>query len=223
MVGVITSWDVLAHPISTIQCFGWRVFFRAVTPWHDKPFLSLLQDAGFLGAAASQVSTVLERCIALELRAKRIYKALAKTFSDHGSVEPFFTGLAAHEQYHADLLEVCRSATLRSGWKASLFNPWQDYLPRLEQQMEATEAAVYSIDSVEAALQLVIQIESSEINEVFHAALAATDAVFVKRLKPFRKTMEAHMSYIAERLPALSPQLMLACRELRVKFPRVRR
>ena len=223
MVGVITSWDILAHPISTIECFGWRVFFRAVVPWHDKPFLSVLQDAGFLGAAASQVSTVLERCIVLELRAKRIYKALAKVFSDHGLVGSFFAGLAEQEQHHVDLLEVCRSATFHSGWKASLFNPWQDYLPRLEQQMEATEAAACSIVSVETALQLVIQIESSEINEVFQAALAATDAVFVKRLKPFREAMEAHMSYIAERLPTLSPQLMLACRELRVKFSRVRR
>ena len=89
--------------------------------------------------------------------------------------------------------------------------------------MEAAEAAVYSIDSVEAALQLVIDIESSEVNEVFHAALAATDTAFVKRLRPFRKTMENHMSYIVERLPELSPQFMSACRELRVKFPGVRR
>ncbi len=71
MVGVITGWDILAHPISTIRCFGWRVFFRAVAPWQDKPFLSLLQDAGFLKAGTSEVPTILERCIALELRVKR--------------------------------------------------------------------------------------------------------------------------------------------------------
>ncbi len=223
MVGVITSWDILAHPISTIRCFGWRVFFGAVAPWHDKPFLSLLQAAGFLRAGTSEVPTILERCIALELRAKRIYKALAKTFNDHGLVGPFFAGLAEQEQHHADLLEVCRSAALRSGWKANLFNPWQDYLPGLEQQMDAAETAVLEIDSVDAALQLVIQIESSEINDVFHAALAATDTTFVKRLRPFRELMEAHMSYMAERLPELSPQLMLACRELRAKFPWLRR
>jgi len=223
MVGVITGWDILAHPISTIRCFGWGVFFRAVAPGQYKPFLSLLQDAGFLRAGTSEVPTILEHCIALESRAKRIYNALAKAFSYDGSVGPFFDGLAEQEQHHVDLLEVCRSAALRSGWKASLFNPWQDYLPRLEQQMDAAETGVYSIDSVEAALQLVIQIESSEINEVFHAALAATDTAFVKRLRPFRKTMENHMSFIVERLPELSPQLVLACRELRVKYPSVRR
>jgi len=223
MVGVITSWDILAHPISTIQCFGWRVFFRAVAPWHDESFLSLLQDAGLLRTGTSDVPTIFERCIALELRAKLIFKALAKAFGDHGAVGPFFDGLAEQEQHHVDLLEVCRSAALRSDWKANLFNPWQDYLPRLEQQMDAAETAVYEIDSVEAALQLVIQIESSEINDVFHAALAATDTAFVKRLRPFRKTMEHHMSYIVKRLPELSPQLILPCRELRMKYLRVRR
>ena len=223
MVGVITGWDIMAHPISTIQCFGWGVFFRAVVPWNNDPFLSVLRDAGFLRAGTSDVTTILKRCIALELRAKRIYKALAKNFDDHELLEPFFTGLAEHEQYHADLLNVCRAAALRSGWKAGLFNPWQDYLSRLEQQMDAAEAAAYSIDSVDAALQLVIQIESSEINEVFEAALAAIDVDFVKKLKPFRGAMEGHMSYIGERIPELSPQLMLACREMRAKFPPVRR
>ena len=222
MVGVITSWDILAHPIATIRCFGWQVFFKAVAPWQGRTFLSLLQAAAFPRAATSNVPTILERCIGLELRAKRIYTALAKALDDQGLVGPFFAGLAEQEQYHADLLELARAAAIRSGWKANLFNPWQDYLPRLEQQMDAAEAAVREIDSVDAALQLVIQIESSEINQVFHAALAATDAAFVKRLKPFQKAMEAHMSYIVERLPQLSPRLMLATRELRARFPGVR-
>jgi hypothetical protein len=219
MVGAITSLDILAHPITTIRCFGWRVFFRAVVPWRDTPFLSLVRDAGFLNPSESSVSTILERCIGLELRAKRIYTALAKALDDQGVVGPFFAGLAEQEQYHADLLELCRAAAIRKGWRASVFNPWQDYLPRLEQQMAAAEAGVYEIDSVDAALRLVIQIEASEINEVFQAAIAATDAAFVKKLKPFRKTMEVHMSYIVERLPQLSPNLILPTRELRARFP----
>ena len=222
MVGAITRWDILAHPLSTIRCFGWRVFFRAVAPWHDGPFLSLVQDAGFFGATASNVPRILERCIDLERRAKRIYQALAKAFGDQGLLGPFFAGLVDQEQYHVDLLELCRAAAIRKGWTLSRFNPWQDYLPRLEQQMDAAEAAVYEINSVDAALRLVIQIESSEINEVFPAALAATEAAFVQRLKPFREAMEAHMSYLMERLPQLSPHMILATRELRAKFPRVR-
>jgi hypothetical protein len=222
MVGVITSWDILAHPISTIRCFGWQVFFKAVAPWQGRTFLSVVRDAGFLTPSGSSVPTILEWCIALELRAKRIYRALAKAFDDQGLVGPFFAGLVEQEQYHADLLEIVRAAAIRGGWKANLFNPWEAYLPRLEQQMADTEAAIYRIDSVDAALQLVVQIESSEINEVFPAAVAATDAAFVKRLRPFQEAMEAHLSYLVERLPELSPKLMLATRELRARFPQVR-
>jgi len=222
MVGVITTWDVLAHPISTIRCFGWGVFFRAIGPWQSKPFLSLLRDSGCFGATASKVPAILERCIGLELRAKRIFKALARTFADEGLLGPFFAGLVEQEQHHADLLGICRGAAIRGGWKAHLFNPWDDYLPRLEQQMDATEAAIYQIDSVDAALQVVVQIESSEINQVFYAALAATDSAFVQKLRPFQEAMEAHMTYLVERLPELSPNMLLACRELRAKFPGVR-
>ena len=221
MTGAIGAWDVVAHPVATVRCFGWQVFFKAVAPWQGRTFLSLLRSAAFPKAAASNVPTILERCIGLELRAKRIYTALARAFDDQELVGPFFAGLAVQEQYHADLLELARAAAMRSGWKANLFNPWQDYLPRLEQQMDATEAAVAEIDSIDAALRLVIQFESSEINQVFYAALAATDAAFVKKLKPFRKAMEAHMTHLVERIPELSPNLMLATRELRARFPRV--
>ncbi len=85
--------------------------------------------------------------------------------------------------------------------------------------MDATEGTLAEIDSVDAALQLVVQLESSEINQVFYAALAASDSWFVKKLRPFQKTMEAHMAYLVERLPELSPRMLPACRELRAKFP----
>jgi hypothetical protein len=220
MVGVIRGLDVLSHPIVTIRCFGWRVFFQAVAPWQTKTFLSLLTSSGFAKASIPGVATILERCINLELRAKRIYMVLGKALKDEGFVGLFFSGLAEQEQYHADLLEICRTVAGRHRWRADLFNPWQDYLPRLEKQMDAAELAVREIKTTDAALRLVIQLESSEINEVFPAALAATDAVFVKKLKPFRDTVEAHLDHIVEQLPRLSPRLMLEARELRARFPR---
>jgi hypothetical protein len=222
MVGAIRSWDILAHPLATIRSFGWLVFFKAAVPWQDQTFLSLLRDAGWFQAGTPPMAALLDRCIALELRAHRLYTALATVFADQGLVGAFFSVLAQGEQYHADLLELARAASIRHGWKAGLFEPWQDYLPRLEQQMDAAEAAVAEIGSIDEALQIVVQIESSEINEVFSAVVAASNAAFIKRLKPFRRAMEAHMDYIVERLPRLSPRMMLACRELRARYPRVR-
>ena len=46
MVGVIKTWNILAHPVVTIRCFGWRVFFKAAVSWQGGTFLSLLQEAG---------------------------------------------------------------------------------------------------------------------------------------------------------------------------------
>jgi hypothetical protein len=157
MVGVIQGWDVLAHPIVTIQCFGWRVFFRAVAPWQANTFLSLLSSSGFSRPNISSVPTILDRCINLELRAKRVYTALSKALEDEELVGIFFSGLAEQEQHHADLLEICRVAAARHRWRANLFNPWQDYLPRLEIQMDTTELALREINSTDAALRLVVE------------------------------------------------------------------
>jgi len=222
MIGAITSWDVFSHPFSTVRSFGLTVFFKAVTPWRRRTFLSLLEEAGCF-RAASPVPAILEHCVALELRAKRIYEKLAAAFDEQEGGGQLFAGLAVQEQYHADLLRACQAAARRCGWKANLFNPWKDYLPRLEQQMDAAETAADEVSTLDAALELVLQIESSEVNAVFDAALAATDSAFVKRLRPFQTAMEAHMTHIAEELPEYSPKLAMACRELRARFSGVRR
>ncbi len=191
MMGAITTWDIFSHPISTIRCFGWRTFFRAMLPKHGRTFLSLLEQDGYFRPAASPASTILDRCIALELQAKRAYEILAAAFDGQGAAGQIFTGLAVQEQYHVELLQVCRAAAVRNGWKIKLFNPWQDYLPPLEEQMHAAVAAAREVSTIDDALQLVIRIESSEINVVFQTAVAATDSDFVKRLKPFQEAMEA--------------------------------
>ena len=67
MVGVITGWDILVRPITTIRCFGWVVFFKAVAPLQGETFLSLLRSPAFPKPASSNVSTILDRCIGLEL------------------------------------------------------------------------------------------------------------------------------------------------------------
>jgi hypothetical protein len=219
MEGVITGWDVLTHPIATIRCFGWHVFFRAIAPWQSKTFLSIVAGSGSSGAGNNTLTTTLERCINLELRAKRIYTALAIALADQGLVGAFFANLARQEQEHADLIELCRAAALRHGWHANLFSPWQDYMPALERDMDAAEESLRHIDSIDAALQLVVQLESSQINPVFSAALMATNAAFIKKLRPFRRAVEDHLSYVVERLPQLSPNLLQATRELRARFP----
>ena len=226
MVGAITSWDILSHPLATARSFGWRVFFRAVLSRDKKTFLSLLEESDFFRADIPELPAIIKRCIGLELRVKRVYtafaRALAKDPVGKGPLSRFFYTLAIQEQEHAELLELCRAATARGGWKTAYLNPWQECVERLEKQMDEVEASTSSIRSDDDLLQLVIQIESLEVNHVFQAILAAANSPFVERLWAFRSAMKAHIAYISRRIPQLAPELTLACRELRAGVPSLR-
>lgn len=219
MVGVITAWDILAHPVVTIQCFGWQVFFQALFVAQDRTFLSLVASTGRAERTNSRLAALVDRCIELEMGAKRIYIAFATVFSDHSDASRFFETLARQEQEHADLLALCSAAARRSGWTAACANPWEDYIPCLEEHLREVEKCLCDIRSLEDALRLVIQIESSEVNRVFEGALASCDATFVRRLNAFRKAMENHISYIVDEIPKLDPRFIFAKRELSHLFP----
>jgi hypothetical protein len=196
MVGVITGRDILSHPVTTIRCFGWRVFLRAIAPGQSKPLLRLLQENGSWDSACSDGAATIKQCVGLELRAKRIYAALAETFRSDKSTTAFFAGLADQEQRHADLLQICSAAAARGHGMADVFGPWQDCITRLERQMDAFAASVPEVRTIDAAFQLVLRIESSEINDIFRTAVAAMPADSVKKLKPFRNATEDHLTYI---------------------------
>ena len=68
MVGVIRGWDILAHPIATIRCFGWRVFFQAVAPWQTRTFLSIVTSGGFPNATAPGIAAICPVALAHETR-----------------------------------------------------------------------------------------------------------------------------------------------------------
>lgn len=223
MVGVITGWDILAHPIITIQCFGWQVFFQALFEGNGRTFLSLVAEISPPAErTTSRLASMVDRCIDLELRAKRIYLGFAATFADQPTVCRFFETLAQQEQEHADLLALCRAAARRGGWIANSANPWEDYMPCLEQHMRDVETCLAEIDTLDDALRLVVQIESAEINRVFQAALAACDSAFVRRLAAFQQAMETHVTYIVDQIPKLDPRFIFAKRELQALFPEKR-
>ena len=71
--------------------------------------------------------------------------------------------------------------------------------------MREAEALVSAVNDVDDAMRLVVQIELSEVNQIFLAAMAASNSPFVKKLRPFQKAVETHISYIATQLPKLRP------------------
>ena len=80
--------------------------------------------------------------------------------------------------------------------------------------MDSVEASLSGLDSVSDALRLVIQVESSEINQVFGSVVAATNSEFVRHLEPFQAAGVTHISYIQDRIPKLESGLAEECRAL---------
>jgi hypothetical protein len=218
MVGAICKLDVLTHPAVTIRCFGWRVFFKTLVARRDQTFLSILVAGNCVQRPTERVFEVIRRCADLELRAKHIYETLASRFAQFGRVKRFFEALARQEQEHADLLDLCRIAVTRGRWNGKQFDPWRDSVPRLEHQMRALEVCLEAIECVSEALRLVIEVESSEINDVFGGVVSATDSEFVREMGAFWGAQQKHISYICGAIPKLERSLSQACQELRQKY-----
>ena len=214
MIGVICTNDILFHPFVTIQTFGWRVFFRAVFQNQGDTFLSLLQREGYFAAPSpSQEPELIERCVWLEVQSATIYRALAERLAVSRLMGGFLNELADEEQEHADLLRVCKAFAHKGRFQSKKFSAWHDYVPLLEQQMQAAVASLDKIKSVDDVVQLILQIEGSEINQVFMGVIDATDSAFVKKLGPFRRAVRHHINYITKTISSLTPAAASACQD----------
>jgi rubrerythrin len=153
--------------------------------------------------------------VQLEWRARRNYESLAERFTDEELVRQFFETLAHQEQEHYELLELCRQLAGKEGWLEEHFAPWRDAIPRLERQMDDVEASLEDLDCAADAFRMVIQLEGSEINQVFRGAVAATDSEFVRTVRAFEAAEAKHIAYISDQIPKFEPNLAAECRDLR--------
>lgn len=220
MIGAICRRDILSHPVVTVRCFGWKVFFRALIAGQHQTFLSLLTETPELQAPREKVPELVGRCIELELRAARVYELLTRRFDQPDPRKRFFATLARQEKDHADLLAICQAATGREEWAEKHFDPWRDAIPGLEEQMREAEARTESLGCLSDALRLVIQLESSEINHVYLGIVTASDSDFVRAVGTFHEAGLDHISYICECIPEMDPELQDPCRKLLEEYSR---
>jgi hypothetical protein len=219
MQGVITRFDILAHPILTIRCFGCRLFFRALFAKRDETFLLVLSGAGLLGSSPHKLSEAeifpyFERVIQLELRAKRVYATLAETVASSPSAKHFFEVLASQEQEHADMMAVCRAATFRGDCSLNSVDCTSRNLSQLEQIMTEAEELASSISSLEEALRLVVRIEWSEINQVYRDVFSSSNSRFVHELLQCEGEIDSHIDFIVQTISEFAPQVLDAELEL---------
>jgi len=220
MIGAICRQDIVFHPVITIRCFGWQVFFKALLAGRHQTFLSLLTETPVLQAPPAKVPELVERCIELELHAARVYESLARRFGQRDSVKLFFATLVRQEKDHAELLGLCRAAARRGEWDARHFDPWRDAVPVLEEQLREAESRAESLDRLSDALRLVIQLEASEINRVHSGIVAASASDFVRTMRVFCDAGREHILYISRCIPEMDPELRGVCQDLRDEYSR---
>jgi len=214
MVGLICKTEILLHPLVTIECFGWTVFFRAVFAGPEQTFLSLLEQAGAFRQPRVPVPDCLHRCIALERGAQRVYESLATRYARLEPVREFFERLAQQEATHAELLELCRAAAGRGRLREECLDHWLHEVPKTERRLAAAEASLQRHESLTDSLRLVIQMESSQINGLFINVVSATMPRFAQRFTAFRNAVQDHLRYIHDSIPALDPSLTAECQTL---------
>jgi hypothetical protein len=215
MVGAITTRDVLLHPIVTVRCFGWRIFFKSIISPREQTFLGLLQANYVTDAHKGGVAEIVGQCVDLERQAGQIYRSLARGFRDDEPVANLFATLARQEQQHAELLRLCGLIAEREGWDAADFIPWEQIVPRLMDQLCEVAAVAATVSDRLRALELALEIESSEINYVFFGVVAATKSDFVRSLQAFHATGREHIEYLCREAATLEPSLADACTVLR--------
>lgn len=221
MVGAIVKRDILAHPLVTVRCFGWWVFLRALCAGRNTTFLSLLTSSAALEPAGEGVPEFVARCVELELKAGRIYESLSRRFSDQPSARDFFASLTRQEAAHAELLEVAETAASRERWDEDKATPWHDVVTSLEPDMQRAASSLGEIHTLQQALRLVIDIESSEINQLFHGVVSASDSNFVKRIRTFHQAENRHLRFICRAIEQLDPELVPACQGLKQRLSAV--
>lgn len=214
MIGVICKLEILSHPLVTIDCFGWVLFFRAVFAGKDQTFLSLLNKAGFFQQPLMPVPEFIDQCVTLERRAMKIYHTLALRYSRMGLVREFFDQLAQQEDTHAELLELCWAAASRGRWREQGIETWRQAVPATERLLGEVEATLDRHDSLADSLRLVIRMESSQINGLFTGIVRATDPRFAEVFGAFRNAVRDHLGYIRERIAVLAPCLKPECGQL---------
>jgi rubrerythrin len=216
MQGAIRKRDILAHPVTTVQCFGWEVVVRVLFAGRDETFLNIAAGNMHAPAATAELPEFIMRGRALERRAMQVYRSLAQVFVGTAPVQELFLELAYQEECHAELLELCHMAGGR-GCTSEQFRPWRGVVEQLEERMESLERRAQRIMDVTEALQLVLELESSEIDDVFTAIVETSGSKFAQTIKTFRSAVQDHVALVCRTVPALAPELTERCDALRQK------
>jgi hypothetical protein len=207
MQGVITKVDVLAHPVVIAESYGLKVLLRALFASARETFLEVVarcaEEEEHAGMAELDLSRTVARFIGFERRVGDLYQALAGRFAEQAEAAHFFRTLALHEEGHA--LVLCRvRRELRRGrlWKRSR-GLHLAAMAGFEATLEDHEQACRRGVGLARALQIVEEVEGSELNVVFDALSGSVDMRSRGRFEQFFVLTQRHLAFIREGIASL--------------------
>jgi hypothetical protein len=207
MQGVITRVQVLAHPIVIVESFGLKVLVRALLSGGDETFLEIVrrcaEEEAHLGMHELHLARTVKRFVGFECRVGDLYRALAERFSRTPDAAEFFGTLSRHEEGHAIVLSRVRRE-LRKGrlWKESK-ELHAAAVDAFEARLAAVEDEVGRGVTLARALELVEEIEGSELNVVFDTLNGSVDMRSRARFERFFVLTRRHLAYCREQLERL--------------------
>jgi rubrerythrin len=215
MLGAIKKHDIVAHPLLTIRCFGFRVLWKTLTAPSNSTFLTVLTANLAVKPAHHDANGVFSRCIELERMTQQIYVRLAERFPEAPEARRFFELLARQEEQHAELLGVCHHEAGRCGWDQECNESLERVIPQTKLQIELAIGRAECVETVREALGLVLEVvEMSEIHLAFLSLIAATDSDFVRFLPAFQRATRSHLDFVARQIRDMAPFYTERCNEL---------
>ncbi|MCW5891232.1 MAG: hypothetical protein KIT14_11860 [bacterium] len=152
---------------------------------------------------------LLDRSVALEERAQRLYARFAAGASD-AALAGFWAQLAAEETGHAEAVRSARAQLSFSAARRTRVDGWAEALAEIEGRLAAAEA-LGADAGLDAQLSAALALEGSEIDAMRQAATAvaagvppAAEAAHVRELAAaaLRLSADPHVQLEATRLLA---------------------
>lgn len=207
MVSVVSRDYCLSHPIETSQLYGLDVFVSALLNTKrtvlEQIASSFSEHRLAMPGPLGESYRLSELC---ELRAARIYQAMAERFRSVVPAQRLFRDLEREEEEHARLMHICLY-TVRMG-------PAVDYVPSVRdaevraamKELRAVQHRVPSM-TLDEALRVSEELERGEANLIFGKLLKQVAAPEVDLLKRLMRHAENHQESVPRRIAQLRQEL----------------
>ncbi|MFL5412048.1 MAG: hypothetical protein ACJ79D_11790 [Myxococcales bacterium] len=200
MQGVVTTKEVLAHPLVILEAFGLKVLVRSLLAGRDETFLDIVTRCAQEGANDDMeeldLLKTVDRFVRLERLARDLYRELSRQLAGLPDAARFFFTLSWQEEGHALVLSRVRREIRRGRlWKKSR-DLHLSSIGSLEALFANFEHEVRKKGICLArALEIVEDIEGSELDVVFDCLNGSVDMRSRARFERYFVLSKAHSAY----------------------------